>query len=552
MVLQLFIGLIILALTTLLITQGRRRRIWSVLLLTGLSVISYLFIDNLNQNIGSNFIYQWLPYSVLKADFAISSTVGIQQMFVPLIVLLGCTIYFNTIFPLEYHSLHLNTLLLLNFVALILLLSSHDFLQLMFASCIFSLISFYQPDLILSKKSMMVFNFLAEMSLFMALALVYGKTNTVSINDLKQFITQGEHKDLVVFLLLLAVGCKCGFCLLNGHYFNLKNISLNRLLGIMIFSTPLSGLIILSKLRPLFDASHLFDNIIPFWCLLSIALSFCISLCNNNLRLKLISLLLSIYSCAALIIYDTPTKLYETIPTILLSLLLVFVVFSLIDSSNFSETTIFQAKRLWVCSKINFMLSILIVLGLCSEFLYYPTNLVSKTFIFIFIALMSVIIKMIYLGKINIRTEQVSCKNNVGFLYWGPTLIGCTALFYFENPWHNKYFYLLFAEFLMLLWVAPYQIFIKIGNYSWWQSDILTKIYETILVYPLRLLGRVLWLAFDVVVIERSVIGSISTLTSSVVNELHKFQEPKLINFILGLMLGGILLSAYLGAYIHE
>ena len=245
MILQIFIGLLAMSGISLLVTQGRRKRIWSILLLCCLATLSYFFVINLNINTQESFIYQWLPYNIIKADFSISASQNIQHMLKPLILILFGLVYLNTIFRGEQYSLHFNTLLILNFMALILLLSSYDFLQLMFASCMFSIIGFYMPDQTTPKKDIFIFNFLAETSIFMALAIVYGCINSVSLADLPQFADKGHHKDLVVSLVLFAIGCKAGLLFVNGHYFNLIGISSNRIVAIMLMSMPISAFVIL-------------------------------------------------------------------------------------------------------------------------------------------------------------------------------------------------------------------------------------------------------------------------------------------------------------------
>ena len=191
MILQIFIGLLAMSGVSLLVTQGRRKRIWSILLLCCLAVLSYFFVINLNVHTQESFIYQWLPYNMIKADFSISASQNIQHMLKPLILMLFGLVYLNTIFKGEQYSFHFNTLLILNFMALILLLSSYDFLQLMFASCMFSVIGFYMPDQPSPKRDIFIFNFLAETSIFMALAIVYGCINSVSLADLPQFVNKG-------------------------------------------------------------------------------------------------------------------------------------------------------------------------------------------------------------------------------------------------------------------------------------------------------------------------------------------------------------------------
>ena len=85
MILQIFIGLLAMTTISLFVTQGRRKRIWSVLLLCGLAVISYFFVTNLNTDSQTAFIYQWLPYDMIRADFygkdAMQSVYYAQKVF---------------------------------------------------------------------------------------------------------------------------------------------------------------------------------------------------------------------------------------------------------------------------------------------------------------------------------------------------------------------------------------------------------------------------------------------------------------------------------------
>ena len=89
MILQIFVGLLAMATISLFVTQGRRKRIWSVLLLCGLTAISYFFIINLKSDSQTAFIYQWLPYDMIRADFSISASENMQHMLKPLILMLS-------------------------------------------------------------------------------------------------------------------------------------------------------------------------------------------------------------------------------------------------------------------------------------------------------------------------------------------------------------------------------------------------------------------------------------------------------------------------------
>lgn len=56
--------------------------------------------------------------------------------------------------------------------------------------------------------------------------------------------------------------------------------------------------------------------------------------------------------------------------------------------------------------------------------------------------------------------------------------------------------------------------------------DVWELLYHYLLLTPLRLLGRILWIAVDFVVIERTIIGSISQTTRFLSEDCTVFNQP--------------------------
>ena len=436
MVLHLFIALLTIATTSMLIIQGRRRRIWSFCMLAILACVCYFFASNINTSNHIDFVYKWLTYDNLYANFSIISSLKISQMYIWLLIILLNLILFNTTYHDEYHSLHFNTLLLLNFTNLILLVSSSDFLQLMFASSMFSIIAFYMPDIISAKKKIFIFNFLSEMALFMALAIIYSKTNSINLNNITPFIKNGNHKDLVICLLLFCIASKCGLFLFNGQYYAMKNVSYNRLLSMLLLSVPLSGFILVSKLRPLLDASPISSLIITYWCFISVAIGLGGILLSKSIKSKNISLAMASNAFLLLMIYSDTDNLYSLLPKVTIFVLLISFVFILIAKFSKDENNIFFLTKL---------------------------------------------------NKINILRD-----------------------------------------------------------------DLLSNFYETFFINPLKFLGRILWLVFDIVVIERSIIASISHGSRLIVNSVHKIQETGKWSCLISIVLGFVIMLTYLGSYVYE
>ena len=436
MVLHLFIALLTIATTSMLVIQGRRRRIWSFCMLAILACVCYFFASNINTSNHIDFVYKWLTYDNLYANFSIISSLKISQMYIWLLIILLNLILFNTTYHDEYHSLHFNTLLLLNFTNLILLVSSNDFLQLMFASSMFSIIAFYMPDMISAKKKIFIFNFLSEMALFMALAIVYSTTNSIDLNNITPFIKNGNHKDLVICLLLFCIASKCGLFLFNGQYYAMKNVSYNRLLSMLLLSVPLSGFILVSKLRPLLDASPISSLIITYWCFISVAIGLGGILLSKSIKSKNISLAMASNAFLLLMIYSDTNNLYSLLPKVTIFVLLISFIFILIAKFSKDENNIFFLTKL---------------------------------------------------NKINILRD-----------------------------------------------------------------DLLSNFYETFFINPLKFLGRILWLVFDIVVIERSIIASISHGSRLIVNSVHKIQETGKWSSLISIVLGFVIMLTYLGSYVYE
>ena len=83
-------------------------------------------------------------------------------------------------------------------------------------------------------------------------------------------------------------------------------------------------------------------------------------------------------------------------------------------------------------------------------------------------------------------------------------------------------------------------------------TDWASSTYQLLIVSPLRLLGRILWLAVDFVVIERSIIGTLSAFTNMLVAFLQKLQQPTWLSGFLLFALGVAILLFNIGSYVHE
>ncbi len=550
MLLQLIICLAILSAASLMVTQGRRRRIWSIIMLFVLVAFSYFLMSGMDSDQTGNFIYQWLPYKSLQADINISSSKNMRQMFFPLFLLLSGCVYLTTIFSFEKHSLHFNTLMLLCFISLILQTSSHDFLQLIFSGSMFSIISFYMPDEISGKKKIFIFNFLAEMSLFMAMTVIYASTNTLSLSALKDYVTYGTHKDLTAFLVLLAIGIKCGLFMLNSHYQSLKSISLNRIVGIFSLAVPLSGIILAFKLYPLFAIIP--QGLMLCWIGVSLIYSFMQALLNPNIKSKMISLFLATYAFMLLNMVGGYGDAQLYIPNLLITNFVVSIIFILAYLASSGEESVEFTGGFLRHTPFNAIISIISIICMMAAFSKMAVSLYSQVFFFFYLAVLACFIKVFYLGACRADEKVVAFAKNSSALYLIPLLIVSAMIFGYSAQWYNPEFYFGLGAFLFILLFCPAANVLKLGSMNFFSNDLILSFYEVAVLKPLNYFGRVLWLFFDIVLIEHNIIGRISENFAIFVTRLRNLQDLRALGYILSLLLGVLVIVLYMGYRLYD
>lgn len=545
MVIHLFIGLILISAASMLVTQGKRRKIWSLLLLVALGVLSCFFVYNINEVSDSGFIYQWLPYSKLQADFNISASARTQNLLSSLVCLLIGMIILNIIDYKENYSLNVCVLNLLSFISMILLISSHDMFQLMFASALLSILCFYIPNDILVRRKLFVYCFLAEVACFTALSVAYSSVGSISLQALNDYASKSIHKDFVAALLLFALGIKTGLFLFNGHYNSLINISFNRLSSILVLSLPFSALILLAKLSPLISTSSL-SLLTICWLVVSAVVSAGGALAYNNINRKIIALSQMIFSGLFYLIYVDNAKLYTIIPQVLIILLLSLCIIYYIGS-------IYQqkAENTWQNYRLRIFNFVVVLLGLTAVFYVIAMLNLPVIYKYAYVFVLGIIIKEILFEKtaknIFVTEENIHCN-----LFYPLGIIATSfAIFYIKDfNVQNLDWKLLVV--LGVSMVCPAQYFVMIGKWPVWNQGIIEKMYDNLLVVPLKLFGRILWLAVDFVFIERGIIASSASGEEFMTERLRLMQNSTAKAWLFWISLGIIGLTVYAGVCAYD
>jgi hypothetical protein len=229
------------------------------------------------------------------------------------------------------------------------------------------------------------------------------------------------------------------------------------------------------------------------------------------------------------------------------------VSFVVIFNSASKEPDISYLGGFWRLTKQNMLICMLLLLTCIAIFCRIPLNIYEKIFAVSFAVVVSSVFRRVFFSRPCNNDTIISGAKNAGLFYILPILFVCGWFLWQTQFWKYDIFYWLLLIAILSLVILPSLKIDAFGHLGVWQNNFLSKFYEAIFIRPLKLFGRILWLAFDVMVVERSVIASISHLSKTTVSVMHKVQENSKYSYLLSALIGIMILVIYfLRIYINE
>ncbi len=552
MVLQLFWGILLIGALFLCVSR-KRRRIWPLLMLGLFGALAFLFWAQIPLLADFPQTYRWLSYKGFSASFIIAPSPILLQSLNFLLPVWLALLYLNLVYAKEEHPLTAGNISMLMLAAFMLMISAQDFMQLMAGSCCFSILCFYLINDNEARNKFIFYNFTAEMAVFTALAVVYAKTGTVSLESVGKYASLGWHRDLVAVLLWVGIFIKCGMFLFQNQFSDLQNLDFNRLFAASLLGAPMSGLLLYVKTAPLTAASNCSEPLLYAILSLSLLCSLGGMLWQDNLKSKILYFNMLFFAFSLFLLHKDTSALGAIVIPLLPWVLLADWSLMLASISASDEIYVSQMGGFAKPAKYNLLLSLgaaavfsVVVLSLGRGWPFYAYLGAS-------LAGLAANLHCIYLGKCYADDKVCALLRNAGWRFCLPILAAFGWLAW-QRPECSRPDLFTFLAAFMLLWLVWPQKFGNLFADSEFvqDKDWLTELYRLLIVAPLHLLGRVLWLAVDFVVIERRVIGSVSAVMETTAAVLEKAQSDKLLSLVLWLLAGLLLLAANIGVYIYE
>ena len=287
---QIIASIIVLSFIGLVKQRMRYDRLISWLMFFAATILFMEFATNAVNLNKETFSFLWSTSKIGDITIDFSPGLGEHRLLLPLFFLSLVTILHNNIFRYEEKKSAFNAFILLNFASLSLLTCSENYVQMTTAVFVTDILGYLILKDVDSSHRYVIYNFFADTCLFMVLALVCGKLQSLSLSDLPRYEQIGRHKDFVGLMFLIAVFIKMGLFMFQSYLLDLSAARLQRMSAVNLLFAPLTGILVLLKLHGLVEISDLALPLLKIISLLTMIFGLLNFIMIDNLKKKLVYL----------------------------------------------------------------------------------------------------------------------------------------------------------------------------------------------------------------------------------------------------------------------
>ena len=246
------------------------------------------FCDAFNAVREHIFTFTWNTATGSALVFDIISNSYNYWLVLPCFVLTMLSALNSFFFHYEERRSAYLSVLILNLVALIILITSNNFVQLLSALFVIDILALFLIKDVEACRRYVLLNMLADMILFAVLAVINCRVASLDIKQIILYRSNGMHQDFVALAGLTAVFAKFGFFLFQIGITDLSKIRFHRMQNILFLSSPLAAMILLLKFSVLWRTSHYFTAYTDIICVCSIVWGGLGGLLADNFKSKII------------------------------------------------------------------------------------------------------------------------------------------------------------------------------------------------------------------------------------------------------------------------
>lgn len=536
-----------------ILVSPKSNRIMSFMTLMIVSVIFFFLSKNYLAGVREPFSFEWLKYMSLQVEVDLSSNIRNYAQILPVFLLSLIAMLIALFNSEEMRKQRFCCLVALNLCVVCGAVCSVNLMQLLICSCLMTVFGFCIIDDMDARKKYAFYNLLADLSLFSVCSLTYGYIGSLDFKSLPMFDKLGAHRDLVAILLAFSISLKLGLFMFHNQLYDLSVLHFNRLAYLLFCSTPFAGLIILYKFYPLTAVSAYGQPILKALSILTVCCGVYSALFMNNIKEKAIGLvqILFGFGLVQILFLSADFKPVENI-ILLGGATFCLMLYAVYYASSY-ELNVSKMGGFIAGNKFGFLLQNIVFFALLHYLLvsfsgkaYY----VALGFAIIFIFVIANILRQIFFGETHADERVLAMlKNPAWYLLLSMIAIGALlGSFSYQKALLETG--LLLILYIVLLIIYPLRKTETLYNSELVQeSDAFETIFDFLIITPLTILGRILWLLVDFILIERTIINSLRDATGLMIRSISKlniFSAKLYIAYVL-ICFGIIAFLAYMG-----
>ena len=506
--------------------------------LLALLCITFWFAGSVSDSPEQIFSFLWnsSPSGDLKIDIISNSyTCG---LFLPFLVISTLAICANFSFKQEQNLCNYNALLLFNLLALLLMITSNNFVQLLSAFFLIDILAVIKAKTDICKK-FIILNLCADMLIFMLLALINGHIHSFDIREIINYKNTSYHLDFIAILGFTSILMKMGFFPFQIGLTSLDKLNFQRLLNILCLFSPVSAIIILLKFSSLWSSSEYFVPYLNALCIAALIWSSFMVLCIKNLRLKVIYWQIMIFALMLeLLRFHGFVWDWSFSKILLANYILLSGIYLLYNQCK--KDVVLQNIAIVKRQKVQNLIPVLLLI--CSAILSHINNFeilynnrnryyIWTYAVFFLLSFCGTLHEICFISKgsdnLSVEINNKSSHNLFVFL----SILVCIALLYQFNPYSIN-FWILGGTFIFLSLSKIAYLVCKtfqkaeFQNYDWFE-----RIYMFLFIYLLQGIGRLLWLIIDWKLVEKFATGIILGLWYTCLRVFRSIQNNILFRF---------------------
>lgn len=515
MIIDVFLGLLGIGVISVLCREIRFQKSLSFLFVVLLGAGFWWFCRCLQLQITDNFSYPWLTskYYPVKLDFF--SEPAVYELALPFfaLALLGAVFVISD--GGERQKLYLCSLISLNLAALIMLISGQNTIQILVSTCFIDVLGFCLIDNVPARRQYIFYNLLADMGLFVSFAMLWGDCETNLLSKLPSCLKQGH--DFALWLIVLAAVVKSGLFPFQGYLMPTALLSESRRNMLSFLSTPVSGFLILYKVRQFFPSDFGLPQILQTVAAASVVWGLFGALLIKNLAEKKLYFNLMCYGLG----YAVLGHAEHALPPVL----------GLLFILNFLWSGSLSYTRKYFVGVL--MTSLLLITGLVAAAGGCSDSLIVSGYKTAFVLAAGCVLPQLYSeGK----------ENALPFCLL--SAIGGGAVVFYLWPGITAEVYAWSGIFIILVLLRPWRLWRRFyANERLQSADGWAELLRCLFVVPVQFIGRILWLTIDFLIIERTLLSSLAEsnrILARGYGYLHDSSARNIIVFLLcGLMIIG-------------